>query len=359
MDETLREKIALFRHSVIRDLVSGPLAKGEKERLLRELSEREWEIPGTRRNRIGRTTIRDWMTLCEAMGFDGLKPRLRMDAGVSRAIPEAVQDLLLAVQKERPKASVVSVIRAVRLSGKVPAELPLAPSTVHRLFAAHGFGRTQRQGAGTEPDARAFTYPHANDLWLTDVMHGPRLEAPGRTEGAKTYLSVLLDDATRVVPYGAFYGSDNAACFQDALKQALLRRGVPRRLYCDNGSSYRTHHLQVVCATLNIALIHSRPYRPRGRWKVERFFRTVRSAFLPHVTLDHRSDLATLNRVWWSWLEAEYHQTSHRGIGGQTPLDRFLEDNALIRPAPDNLDDMMRMQVSRKVNRDRCDHADP
>ena len=57
--------------------------------------------------------------------------------------------------------------------------------------------------------------------------------------------------------------------------------------------------------------------------------------------------------MWWSWLEAEYHQTSHRGIGGQTPLDRFLEDNALIRPAPDNLDDMMRMQVSRKVNRDR------
>jgi len=57
--------------------------------------------------------------------------------------------------------------------------------------------------------------------------------------------------------------------------------------------------------------------------------------------------------VWWSWLEAEYHQTSHRGIGGQTPLDRFLEDNALIRLAPDNLDDMMRMQVSRKVNRDR------
>lgn len=353
MDEDLREKIALFRHSVIRDLVSAPLAKGEKERLLRELSEREWEIPGTNRTRIGRTTIRDWMGLYEAMGFDGLKPRPRLDAGMSRAIPEAVQDLLLALRKERPKASVVSIIRAVRLSGKVAPELPLAPSTVHRLFAAHGFGRTQRQGTGTEPDARAFTYPHANDLWLADVMHGPRLDEPGRTEGAKTYLSAFMDDATRIVPYGAFYSSDNAACFQDALKQALLRRGVPRRLYCDNGSSYRTHHLQVVCATLNIALIHSRPYRPRGRGKVERFFRTVRSAFLPHVTPEHRSDLATLNRVWWSWLEAEYHQTPHGGICGQTPLDRFLENDALIRPAPDNLDDMMRMQVSRKVNRDR------
>ncbi|MCP3957046.1 MAG: transposase family protein, partial [bacterium] len=40
---------------------------------------------------------------------------------------------------------------------------------------------------------------------------------------------------------------------------------------------YRHHHLQIVCATLGISLIHSRPYQPRGRGKIERFFRHVRS----------------------------------------------------------------------------------
>lgn len=153
------------------------------------------------------------------------------------------------------------------------------------------------------------------------LQHGPHLLTPGRRDGAKTFLLAFLDDATRMVPFGAFYASENAACFQDALKQAMLGRKVYRRLYCDNGSTYRTHHLEVICATLSIVLIHSRPHKPRGRGKIERFFRTVRSAFLPQVTPEMLTSLATLNRVFWAWLEAEYHHTAHGGLDGKTPLD--------------------------------------
>lgn len=189
-------------------------------------------------------------------------------------------------------------------------------------------------------------------------MHGPRLLVPGRRDGGKTYLYAFLDDATRMVPFAGFYRAENAACFQEAFKQGLLRRGVPRKLYCDNGSTFRTHHLQVICATLNVALIHSRPHRPRGRGKIERFFRHVRSAFLPHVTSEQLADLGSLNRVFWAWLEAEYHQTPHGGLGGLTPLDRFLADEALIRPAPESLEALMRMKVVRRVGRDRVVHID-
>ena len=52
MEETLREQIALFRYGVIRDLVSGPLAPGDKERLLGEIAEKSWEIPGSSRHQI-------------------------------------------------------------------------------------------------------------------------------------------------------------------------------------------------------------------------------------------------------------------------------------------------------------------
>jgi hypothetical protein len=161
-----------------------------------------------------------------------------------------------------------------------------------------------------------------------------------------------------MVPFAAFYLAENAACFQDALKQALLRRGLPRRLYCDNGATFRTHHLQVICATLNISLVHSRPHKPRGRGKIERFFRHVRTAFLPHLTQEILSDLAELNRVFWAWLEAEYHQTPHGGLNGQTPLDRFLDDQALIRPAPEQLELWLRMSVARRVGKDRVVHLD-
>ena len=290
------------------------------------------------------------------MGFDGLKPLPRSDRGGSRAIPEPIQDLLIRLRNERPKASVESLLRAVRLSGQVAAELRLAPSTVRRFLAAHGL--PAQPGGGAAPDAKAFTHPYVGDLWMSDVMHGPRLLERGRSRGTKTYLHAFLDDASRLVPYAAFYPTEGSACFQDALKQALQRRGIPQRLYCDNGAIYRNHHLQIVCATLAVTLIHSRPHKPRGRGKIERFFRHVRSAFLPHVTQVHLSELAALNRVFWAWLEAEYHQTPHRGLDGQAPIERFLEDAERIRPAPEDLDRLMRMKCERRVARDRTVRLD-
>ena len=357
MDETLREQIALFRYGVIAELIQRSLQAGEKEQLVGTIVARTWEMPGSRRTRIGRSTVHDWIELYKTHGFDGLKPIRRVDAGRSRAIPEPVQELLLALRAERPGASLASLIRAVQLSGHAAPGLRLTRSTVHRFFAAEAKPPADA-ATGGEPDALAFTHPHANDLWVGDIMHGPRLLVAGRRDAGKTYLYALLDDASRMVPFAAFYLAENAACFQDALKQALLRRGLPRKIYVDNGATFRTHHLQVICATLNIALIHSRPYRPRGRGKIERFFRHVRTAFMPHVTDEMLTDLSQLNRVLWAWLETEYHQTPHRGLGGLTPLDRFLQDHALVRPAPEQLELCLRMKVTRKVARDRTVRLD-
>jgi len=357
MDEKQCEDVALFRYGVISELVGGPLAPGEMQRILERLTGKEWQIPGSPRTRIGRTTISDWVSLYRATGFAGLKPAPRSDAGTSRAIPEDVQDLLLAMRKERPKATVPSLLRALRLAGRLP-DRPLRPGAVYRLFSRQDGGQCE-VAPFPEPDAIAFTHPHVNDLWTSDVMYGPRLEVPGRRDGGKTYLLAFLDDASRMVPYSAFYLSENAACFQDGFKQAMLRRGIPRRLYTDNGACFRTHHLEVICATLNVSLVHSRPYHPRGRGKVERFFRHVRSAFLPHVTPPMLADLASLNRVWWAWVEGEYHQTPHSGLSdNKTPLDRFLEDQALVRPAPEDLDRLLRMKGVRRVGRDRTVHIE-
>jgi transposase InsO family protein len=356
MDENLREQIALLRYGVISELVSRPLAAGEKEKLLAAIAAKDWVIPGTERTHIGRATARDWVELYNRFGLDGLKPSPRSDAGRPRAIPQPVQDLLLSLRAERPRASIDSLIRAVELSGRSDPAIRLSRSSVYRFLAAQA--TPTAQAATAQPDALAFTYPHVNDLWTSDLMHGPRLLVPARRDGAKTYLYAFLDDASRMVPFAAFYLAENAACYQDAFKQALLRRGLPRRLYCDNGATYRTHHLQLSCATLNIALIHSRPYRPRGRGKIERFFGHVRTAFLPHVTAEILADLAQLNRVFWAWLEGEYHQTPHGGLDGQTPLERFLADQALLRPAPEELELLLRIKVARKVGRDRTIHLD-
>jgi transposase InsO family protein len=99
-------------------------------------------------------------------------------------------------------------------------------------------------------------------------------------EAIKAYLLAFIDDHSRLVPHAEFYLTESLPSYLKALEEALVRRGLPRKIYTDNGSAFRSHHLEHVTASLGIALIHERPYKPQGKGKIERFFRTVRGDFL-------------------------------------------------------------------------------
>ena len=121
-----------------------------------------------------------------------------------------------------------------------------------------------------------------NDLWQSDCMHGPQVLHEGKMR--KTYLFALIDDHSRLIPHGQFYLAENLDNYLNCLWTALQKRGLPRKLYVDNGPSFRAHRLQLGCASLEIGLTFARPYRPQGKGKIERFFRTVRSQFLPELS---------------------------------------------------------------------------
>ena len=116
----------------------------------------------------------------------------------------------------------------------------------------------------------------------------------------KTYLIAFIDDHSRLIPYGAFFFSEGVQCYLEALEQAILTRGLPRKLYVDNGSAFRSHHLELVTASLGIALIHATPYTPQGKGKIERFFRTVRSSFLCNRT---HNLINRFKRCFRTWLQ--------------------------------------------------------
>jgi putative transposase len=82
---------------------------------------------------------------------------------------------------------------------------------------------------------------------------------------------------------------------------------------------------------------------------VERFFKTIRSHFLP--TAD-TSGLDSLNRWLHDWLENVYHQRVHSGTG-MSPFCRFTRNMNCLRQAPGNLTDYFRKAVYRTVAKDR------
>jgi putative transposase len=353
--ERRAEEIALFRYGLISDLIrpldpDDPLTLYER---LRQKARGSYCIPGTRRTRVAAETMRDWMKLYQDGGFDALKPKPRKDIGSARAIPQPVIDLLIELKDLHRDWSVALVIDEAKKQSEAARAVALPLSTVHRVLSRAGVMGPKPE-CPTSKDRRHFTFERAGELWMSDVMHGPAIVSVGRRK-QKTYLVALLDDATRVVPYAAFAFSENTGAYLPILRQAVMRRGIPLRLYVDNGAAFRSHHLALVCARLGITLIHARPYQPAGKGKQERFFRTVRMRFLPTLGPADFDSLEALNRRFWAWVEGEYHRAPHRGLDGETPLDAWAMRSSDVRvPGPElDLTEMFLFEVKRKVHKDR------
>jgi len=344
MTEDEKIQVAVFRFSVISDFIHSPsMSRREKSRLMRDKCGRKWQIPFSEKTRISRGTVRRWIRLYKESNGDlkSLCPHDRDDQGRCRAMGEETCLLLNRLKTDMPSATVPYLIERIKRSYP---EVKLNNSTVYRFLHEQDLMHPR----GKNPtDRRKFEAELPNDLWQSDVMHGPKVELNGKQK--KAYLIAVIDDHSRLIVYARFYPSENVASYLDALEEGLLRRGLPRKLYVDNGSAFRSKHLEYVCASLSIALIHAKPYQPQGKGKIERWFKTVRSRFLPHC---RASSLAELNREFEAWLIEDYQQKVHSATG-QTPFDRFTAKMHCLRTAPSNLKDHFRKVVRRTVNKDR------
>jgi len=352
-DAEYRQALALFRYGLIAEFLQQPPGDRGLYARLREKAKGEYNIPGSRRTRVAAETMRHWLAAYRRGGFDALIPKGRSDRGRPRALPQSVADALTALKDEQPHLSIPQLIRAVVGSGSAPADLHIPASTVHRLLSRAGLMH-KRGVEQASSDRRRFAFAHAGQLWMSDVMHALSVGVEGQGR-RKSYLIAFIDDATRLIPYCAFALAENTPAFLAVFKQALLRRGIPQRLYVDNGANYRSQHLALVCAKLGIALIHARPYQPAGKGKIERWFRTVRAQFLSRLVSADTASLETLNRTLWAWVEGEYHHSPHRGLEDQTPLDRWaMSANEVRLPDPQiDLDALFLFEAKRRVQRDR------
>ena len=344
------EDVALFRYGIISDFVNLPPRSKGLYAQIKKKAEREYIIPGSRRTRVAEETIRSWLKKYRVGGFDALLPKERKDKGKARRLPLEVADVLLAVKEENLELTVPLVIKKARESGKIPNDMRLPESTIYKLLARNGLTKKE---SSPDKDHRRFSYQYAGDLWMSDVMHGPAIKENGGRK-RKTYLIAFIDDATRVIPYAAFTYSENTASFMEVFRQAILRRGIPQRLFVDNGSAFRSHHLSLVCARLGITLIHARAYHAAAKGKIERWFRTIRLQFLPMLTKENMQSLESMNRALWLYIEIEYHRTRHR-ILSETPLDCWAKVGQRVRcPEPGvDLEDLFLFESKRKVQKDR------
>jgi putative transposase len=342
--ERARE-IALFRYSLIQDVISPHLTAAQRGRQVRELAAMTHPGPDGTEVRVSYQTIsrrkRDYL----AGGFEALVPAPRQ---ASPRTPGEVLELAAALKRENLERTAAQVQRILRsASGWAPSD-----RTLQRLFERLELNRPPADPGQQQVFGR-FEAARPNELWTGDALHGPVIG------GRKTYLFCFIDDYSRAVMGARWAFHEDVVRLAAALRQALAVRGVPENAYVDNGSAFVDAWLLRACAVLGIKLVHSRPGRPQGRGKVERFFRTVREQFLVEIASPGGpaagtavTDLAELNRLFSAWVQAGYHRAVHSETG-QPPLARWAAGvpQPLPLPSPAQLREAFRWSERRTVKK--------
>jgi len=295
-------------------------------------------------------TLRRWLLDFRKGGLEALEPKQRKDKGVCRAISSETLQLAEECRKELPRRSASLITEWLQKQGH-----DVARSTLERQLRQRGLSGRELNAQAKISNSRRFVRVGRNTLWQSDLKYGPYVpdpEKPGKK--LRTYLLVLIDDATRVVTHAEFYANQKQPILEHGLLCAIQRYGSPKAIYVDNGKIFVSHWMKLACAKLNIRHLNARPFSPESKGKVERFNRTVES-FLAEVSLINIKTLDELNELLRVWLFEAYQHKPHGSLNGKTPADTFANDTTPLRfHNPEALHDSFLWEAERTVDKCGC-----
>jgi len=339
------EEIAVNRYKIIAPILAAVDEQADTAKLVvlkRETCEQ---------NGVSRRTLDRWLSGYDACGFDGLKPvnRTHSKPGV---ISEDLIDEAIQLRREVPSRSISQIIEILEMEGRAPVGLIKRTTLQDRLRDKGYTARQMRMYQNGGLASRRFQRQERGDMWHSDIKYGPFLNIGGGKK-KQIYLVSFLDDATRYVVHGEFYDSLDQTVVEDCFRKAVLKEGLPRRVYFDNGKQYRTKWMERACAILGIKLLYAKPYSPESTGKIERFNRTVDS-FLDEAAV-HCKKMTDYNRYFKIWLQECYHNRKHGGLNGNTPEIAYKTSKSPLRFVPQETiaSAFMRME-RRKVDKSGC-----
>ena len=312
-------------------------------------------------------------------GLAGLVRQRRTDRGGRRRLPAELHQCIEGLALQTPPLSVAVIHRKVCELAHQQAMTPPSYSLVYDVVRQLPPALMTLAHQGAKAYHQRFDLLHRreaeapNAIWqadhcLLDILLVRDGQAP-----AKPWLTVILDDYSRALAgYFLTFDAPSALHTSLALRQAIWRKdeprwhvcGIPQVLYTDCGSDFTSQHLEQVSVDLHMRLTHSLPGQPRGRGRIERFFKTVQQMLLcelpgyappqgpvrgaPQLTL---GDLDTRFRT---FILDVYHARPHSET--HVPPQQRWEAGGFLPQMPDSLEqlDLLLLTVPkpRTVRRD-------
>jgi len=88
MDNALRQKIALFRYSLIAALLNGTFYQASAKEYLEDICARTYDVPVYGKREYAPETVKGWLLRYMKHRFEGLYPLRHRDKGISRSLNE-------------------------------------------------------------------------------------------------------------------------------------------------------------------------------------------------------------------------------------------------------------------------------
>ncbi len=138
---------------------------------------------------------------------------------ISDTIPSNTLKSIPSNIKIRLNAKIPHLLRIMKQRRLASPEVHLNLSTIYRFLHHHNL---MEQNKSKPEDHRRYEAKLPNDIWQSDVMHGPKVKIGNKMR--KSYLIAFIDDHSRLIPYGGFYSSESAKSPRAMKKFAQLNR---------------------------------------------------------------------------------------------------------------------------------------
>lgn len=344
MDEELRQKIALFRFSLIAPILNNTFQNKSVKEYLQEICARKYDSPNGLKKEYTPSTIKDWLRLYKLKGIDGLYPRKRSDKGNTRILSKELKKLVLELKKANPKRSAKSIYQEIIVKNFLkPSEISL--STIQRYVKNIDLADYE-----CIKDRRAFEFESPNDCWQSDISVGPYLTINGAKH--KTYIVAFLDDSSRLIVSCKAFEADNLIAVLKVFKDAIAKRGVPKKVFFDNGKVFRAGQMELICASLGCTLCFAEAYSPQSKGKIERWFQTLQKQWQHLLDTSSFNSINELNESLNQYVESQYNSAYHNGIKGK-PIDKFMSNIQNLKLLSEqNIKNTFLYRVIRKVKND-------
>lgn len=347
MKQEKQQEIALMRYGAIAPIIAGLDERyPSKTAFYTEISAKGLLGPDGKLHHYAPATIEKWYLDYQNHGFEGLVPKGRSDAGMSRKLDEELQERIRYFKTNYPRMSAAAIYRQLKSDGSV-INGQVSESTVSRFVI-----RLQLELRQTpNKDMRRYERPHINEVWCGDSSVGPRLtDLYGKKH--RVYIIALIDDASRFITGIDVFYHDNFINLMSVMRSAIAKYGRPKVFNFDNGKSYKNRQMELLAARIGTTLSYCQPYTPTGKAKIERWFRTMKDQWM--ATLDMRDfhSLEELRGSLYAFVQ-QYNQSPHSSLRGCSPQDRFFSEPEQIRRlSEEDIRQNFLLEIERRVSAD-------